>query len=291
MDLWSVLASAAGRLVRPETPEYRIPGYMGRFAHSATDPPDEADLLTGVIPGLASLGVRADLIPLADDAGLCERLIRDRLRRGCPVPLLRLESGSDAAESGFTHMLRLTHGGPRGGRVAGRMAALLRWTAFVAAHPERAPKPGQEDLAVLEGAARFLDECAGRGPVGTRIGRAAGLMLSSDEAGLRAAQMALREAVLLYLRLPAVAQAALLSDPESALSPLELHELIYLARAGTRDLRLLAAARLAPERRRPEVAATLAQAPTPNPGSGPLRSANSPAPKNRGGGTDRQFVR
>jgi hypothetical protein len=76
---------------------------------------------------------------------------------------------------------------------------------------------------------------------------------------MEAARHALREAVFLDLRLPAVVQCALLSPPATPLTDVERRELIYLARAGTRDLKALAARRLAPERPQPDVCRTLEQ--------------------------------
>jgi hypothetical protein len=260
---------------------------MGRYAHSESDMVTLEDLRCSIVPGLSALGVRAELIPVTQPR-MFIRLISDRLRRGVPVPLFRLAApGADACDgeeasmegrivewmiatcadlqahqepqTGYDYALSLSYGGARGGRVAGRMAALLRWIAFAAAHPERTPGSGPQDRPVVEGAAAFLEVCSGSGrdPIPLRLRRAAEHLHAGDDASLQAGQQALREAVLIYLKLPPVAQQALLSDPLSPLSPLERRELIYMARAGTRELRALAAARLSPEEDLPEVAATL----------------------------------
>ncbi|HLV81971.1 MAG TPA: hypothetical protein VKT32_16905, partial [Chthonomonadaceae bacterium] len=58
---------------------------------------------------------------------------------------------------------------------------------------------------------------------------------------------------------PAVAQEALLSPPAEPLSDIARRELIYLARAGTRDIKVLAARRLQPEKRHADARSTLEQ--------------------------------
>ena len=70
----------------------------------------------------------------------------------------------------------------------------------------------------------------------------------------------LRVAVIEALTLPVAIQNALLSDPKvTGLSDPERRELIYLARAGTRDLKILAARRLAGEIHYPDAQNTLNQ--------------------------------
>jgi hypothetical protein len=80
------------------------------------------------------------------------------------------------------------------------------------------------------------------------------------EAGaLSEAMNLLREGVLRELCLPTPIQSALLRDPSEPLSAIERQELIYLARAGTPEMKTLAGRRLQAERGRREVLRTLQQ--------------------------------
>lgn len=162
----------------------------------------------------------------------------------------------------FTHTLRLGNAVRRGLRSDNRRAALLRWMAFAGAYPERAPTAGAEDAPIRELASAFLFELAGRSrsPRHLRLRRAAEAFAAAREDGDIAEALAqVREALFLDLGLPAVVQRALLRPVSELLSGIERHELVYLARAGTREIKVLAAQRLKPERHTPEVRRTLEQ--------------------------------
>ena len=305
--LWSIGEAARG-LLAPDLPAAFLAGMTGGAVHASGEPPTFTDLQSLVIPGLASLGVCAELMPLPEENGALQRLLRERLRRGIPVPVFAfaITESTDAlsesrmipmtrqglivrieAEGGpvvwreadgeekqaeleglraaFSHLLRVrreARKGPKVRRRAGIQAALLRWLAFADAFPERAPRADAGNARQREVAAAFLREVAGkrRDPVAIRLRRAAERFAGAQSPGdVQDALHRLREAVLLELRLPAVAQEALLSSPTKPLSDIARRELIYLARAGTRDIKVLAARRLQPERRHTDALSTLEQ--------------------------------
>jgi hypothetical protein len=144
-------------------------------------------------------------------------------------------------------LLRHPH---QGTRRAGLRAALRRWAVFAAACPERIITAYEEDALKRALAVAFLRECAG-----TRGDRVRGTLRRAAD-GLEAARYAediadaldyVRAAVCLEFRLTSSEMEALISPPAYALSEMERRELIYLARAGVRDLKVLAARRLASE--------------------------------------------
>jgi hypothetical protein len=158
----------------------------------------------------------------------------------------------------FSHLLRICRAGVRGSRRVHIHAALMRWIAFSAAYPERVPSADQKDDVVRACATAFLEAVAGaqRSPTATRLRRAMECLRNAD---VEAALLHVREALFREMRLPAVVQGALLSLPSTPLSDVERRELIYLARAGTRELKTLAARRLQPESRLRDVYHTLEQ--------------------------------
>jgi choline dehydrogenase-like flavoprotein len=290
----------------------------GGVVRNAGGAPTLADLNALLIPGLAALGVRAELLPLPEEEAALAGALSERLRRGVSVPVYAFaaaetpaqESGSDAEDEEaearedderavtrqgivtaldvggegriawhdvagqehgaipaafrqeFSHYLRLRRAQSKGGRRANLLAALRRWIAFVAAYPDRTPTPGAEDASVRAAAAQFLREVAGksRTAVANRLRRAAaGLEAAQTDEDIGAALLSLREAALWEMRLPASALDALLLPPSVPLTDVERREMIYLARAGTRDLRVLAARRLASERHHADARRTLEQ--------------------------------
>ena len=139
---------------------------------------------------------------------------------------------------------------PRGESV---LKALLRATAYSAAYPERITVSHQPDTAAL------LHELAGsrRTQYAVRLRRSAKAFESGEISG---GLLHLREAVLLELHLPSLVQSALMSDPSENLDGLRCRELIYLARAGTLEMKILAAARLINEIHSQDVRSTRASA-------------------------------
>jgi hypothetical protein len=178
---------------------------------------------------------------------------------------LRLQSDSGeemlrtpaAIRETFTHGLTLRRARRQGQRAANIRAALLRGLAFAAAYPQRALSAAPEDAPIRELAAGFLREIVGRrrDPAAVRLRRAAEGYVEGE---VQTAWAALREAVLLELRLPAAAQIALLSPSDVRLEEVACRELVYFARAGTREIRVMAARRLRAERHRPEARRALA---------------------------------
>jgi hypothetical protein len=314
----------AARALRPPTlSDVFVQGMTGGVARAAKASLTFTELEAMLLPGLLASGVRAELLPLPEEDAALRRLLRERLRRGVPVPVTafshaialplpgsmaaseRIAEDSDAPtveaappivtrqglvvaletegdrqitlrddrgrekrmaskafRAAFSHALRLRKAAAQGSRRFHVQAALLRWLAFSEACPDCLPTAAKEDAPVRAAAAAFLREIAGRQrtPVAIRLRRAADRFASARASeDMEGARHALREAVFLDLRLPAVVQRALLSSPATPLTDVERRELIYLARAGTRDLKVLSARRLAPERPLPDVCGTLEQ--------------------------------
>lgn len=161
-----------------------------------------------------------------------------------------------------THLLRLRKATTKGGIRENYRSALLRWIAFADATPHRALTLRQEDAAHRQLAADFLREIAGkqRTVFTTRLRHAAVHFAEAEDAfTLAAAYEALRAALFYELRLPAIVQQALLSPPTEPLNDIARRELIYLARAGTMEMRTLAVRRLQSERHHSDALHTLEQ--------------------------------
>ena len=159
----------------------------------------------------------------------------------------------------FSHALHVRKAERKGSRRDILNAACLRWLAYSDAFPDRVPTSGEADAFIRAQAAVFLHSIVGkrRDRVSNCLRRAAEAYEQGDVTqGIEF----LRLAALQALALPAVVQAALLSDPTLySLSDIERRELVYLARAGTRDLKALAARRLTYEADHSEVSQTLNQ--------------------------------
>ncbi|MDE2125000.1 MAG: hypothetical protein KGJ62_00225 [Armatimonadetes bacterium] len=152
----------------------------------------------------------------------------------------------------FTHFAWFVRSRHRGVRRNAVRLALLRWLAFLCARPDRS--------RIGSGAAAFLLAAAGhRRDRPAQLLRSAAQRLGSaqSQAEIAAGLAFLREGVIRDLRLPALAQSALLQPHDTELTPLQRREMIYLARAGTPDIRVICAQRLAPEWRHSDVLATL----------------------------------
>ncbi len=134
--------------------------------------------------------------------------------------------------------------------------ALCRWLEHSAAYPERAQREAEisDDSSLL--AAAFLQETIkNRRDFASNRLRYAAQYFEAGQA-IRAYDW-LRQAVLAKWSLPAVADA-LLTPSSQHLSESVLRELVYLARAGTSTLKILAARRLTHEHH-PDVLKTLHQ--------------------------------
>lgn len=321
-EVWAVWEAARWLLPPGLSPAF-AQGMTGEVWRTRTEPPTFTDLTHLLLPGLAALGIYAEIRPLPEEDAAARRALRERLRYDIPVPALafdgdvtlrafpqnleRLLAGHDARtpqeeppdprlsrqgvvtavetaaerrivwydaadretqtpveafRADFALLLRLRRVQRHGTRSARNRAALMRGLAFTAARPERLPTLSETDAPVRAQAAAFLSEVVGkrRDPVAVRLRRAAThFEQARTPAEWQAGLLSLREALLLDLHLPAVVQTALLSPAETPLSDIERRELIYLARAGTRDIRILAARRLGSERHHQDACNTLHQ--------------------------------
>lgn len=162
----------------------------------------------------------------------------------------------------FSHVMfvRKATGHPR--RPEQRDFALRAWTAFACAYPERLLNMGDRDAAGRQTCADFWRDLAGRerSEAGQRLRNVADLFQNAQsEDDLDTALRLLYKQMCYELRLPPLVENALLAPDDVVLSDAERRELIYLARAGTRDLKILAAYRLMPESGQPDSRATLLQ--------------------------------
>ena len=146
----------------------------------------------------------------------------------------------------FSRTVRLKHGSARGTRRAAVAGAVQRAVVFALAYPDRFVTDAATDEDLREEAAQFLREAAGkqRDPISLRWRQAAERF---EEGRVAAALDRLYDSVLRGLSLPQPVLQAL-AWPRDSLSNMERRELIYLARAGNRDLKILAARRLEVER-------------------------------------------
>ncbi|HLH79871.1 MAG TPA: hypothetical protein VKV29_06255 [Chthonomonas sp.] len=138
--------------------------------------------------------------------------------------------------------------------------ALQRYAAFILAFPHRLPRATPHDLPIRYRAAAFLRELAGqkRHRMANRLRWAAQLLSEGHaEEEIDAAYTLIVEAACLSFHVPREVEMALALSAQSPLSQVQRHELIYLSRAGTPELRTLAAARLVREADLPQVQATL----------------------------------
>jgi hypothetical protein len=320
-------------LLPAESHRYSAVGMTGEILRRAGDVSSLHDLGLLLLPGLATVGIRAECVALPEEDTLLLRLIRERLRRGLSVPVLGFTranafastqaqsppSGTDSLslsqqiaeameeaetsddgewmlqlqsllvgiealdgskevrlvlrEAGqeverettipelretFTHMVRLYRGkgGGRSGRQ--RREILLRWLAFAAAFPERVVTAAEEDQPRRDKIVGFLSELRGR-----RRDLPANRLREAIQyfawANIPMALYRLRESVLRELHLPPAVHRALLLPEVEPLSDTERRELIYLARAGTREMKVLAARRLVAEQEADDAWATCEQ--------------------------------
>ena len=156
----------------------------------------------------------------------------------------------------FTRVVLLRSAAGRATRRAGNAAAINRAVVFALAYPDRFITRGEADAGARGDAAQFLAEAAGklRDPVSLRWRQAAERLAAGE---VDAALDRLYDAMLRGLGLPEPVYGALAQAADSPLTSLQRRELIYLARAGIRDLKVLAICRLASAARSTDVLHTL----------------------------------
>ncbi|HSV72688.1 MAG TPA: hypothetical protein VLH79_02900 [Chthonomonadales bacterium] len=188
---------------------------------------------------------------LADWAALGRR---PALPGGCPRVALPCESATGLAAYGvWLRGLSLSARGGGESRVDALRARAWQRARWAGAAFLRAVAGAGRDPAArrLLRAADLLEREARDvlGPVGDRLAARrrseARRLLAPGEALFDAALELVAEAVLMRMGAPAGAEECLLGDPEAILEGSALQEVIYLARAGARPFRQLAARRLA----------------------------------------------
>ncbi len=136
--------------------------------------------------------------------------------------------------------------------------ALLRWIAFAAANTDRLIRSVDSEQTLM--AAAFISECAGSqsNPAATRLRRCASAF---DSGYISEGFEYLRQAVYIRMGITTALRAALERPVTVPLTFVDIRELIYLARAGISELKVLAVHRLAsdPNCDRPDIRVTLDQ--------------------------------
>jgi hypothetical protein len=225
---------------------------------TAPPPPDggEAETVTPAEEGIpAGAALLRQRLILEAVQGLDEMRVVDEAGRRQTVGVSWLLAGDAVA-------VRLTRRQHQGTHRAALRSALRRWAVFASACPERVITPYEEDAPLRRMAAEFLRYAAG-----ARGDRARGMLRRAADRFENAAWEEdiadacdyLRASVCLEFRLTPSELDALISPPTHLLSDVERRELIYLARAGVRDLRVFAARRLVTERRHDDARRTLEQ--------------------------------
>lgn len=275
-ELLQILQPIWSRWAGPITQEM-VQGMTGEVLQRQAAPFTLHDLQERLLPGLQALGAACECVSLIGADANMLRSLQKRLRRGIHVPLLHFAPEEPASHTTdatgkaqddaehlliacttiapgeqailartmqeYTHALRVRRARRLGSRRARVRAVLLRWSAFATAMPERILTAEETDREQRQHAAAFLEMLAGRkrDPLAVRLRRAARHLRAG---AVETALFHVRDAALRALHLPPVAQTALLSPEDLPLNDLQRRELIYLARAGTRELRVLAARRL-----------------------------------------------
>ncbi|HLI48541.1 MAG TPA: hypothetical protein VKV18_07650 [Chthonomonas sp.] len=175
-----------------------------------------------------------------------------------PFPSIKLDEALGTTPFLLLLSLRRT---TRKGRLSRHLQeALQRYAAFIVAFPHRLPRATAPDLPIRHRAAAFLQALAGqkRHRMANRLRWAAQLLSEGHtEEEIDTAYALIVEAACLSFQVSHEVEMALALPTQSPLSQVQRHELIYLSRAGTPELRTLAAARLVAEAEQPHVQATL----------------------------------
>ena len=162
----------------------------------------------------------------------------------------------------FSHVLVARKGTRRPVKATAFAYAVRVWAQFACACPARVIGTAKEDAPLRELAATFWRQMAGSGrsAQATRLRRVADLLEHpKDRCDIDAAFRLLYEMACRTLLLPPFLENALLAPSSAVLSDAERRELIYLARAGTRDVKIFATHRLTFERECADARATLQQ--------------------------------
>ena len=156
----------------------------------------------------------------------------------------------------FNCVIGLRRAAKKGGVSENREATIRRWCAFDIAYPERSVFTSSDSSEAFEETAYVLKAMAGKRQDRFAINckqAARALEKNDSEEG----QRILFETALMTMNLPYRLFATLCASPNFSLHPAELRELLYLARAGTRYLRLFAHHRLSGEANVREVKQTI----------------------------------
>jgi hypothetical protein len=158
----------------------------------------------------------------------------------------------------FPRAVRLTRGTPRATRRGSLVAAVQRVVIYSLGFPDRVLTGEDADGDRRELAAQFFREAAGkqRDPISLRW-RQAGDLLADGR--VTAALDRLYDAAIRTLNLPDPVFEILTAAPGASLTNMQRRELIYLARAGNQELKVLAAHRLANDQWSVSVRQTLDQ--------------------------------
>lgn len=236
-----------------------------------------SDVTLLVLPGFGALGLKASLVPAAELDTVRSNAVAATLLFEAAPPVLpdepelepeavleltrdprvisagpgSIEPGDDGAE--FALVLQ---NAPSGHRSQNLTAALMRWSAFASACPERLITANDGDP--IEGVIRFFGEIVGQSqsPMRTRLRRA---IASLNDREISDAFRWIKEAGLIAVEAPVSVREALLCPADVYLTDIERRDLIYVARSGSPELKTLAVARLAVERERSDARNTLAQ--------------------------------
>lgn len=224
----------------------------------ATDPfasiavSQDPNLLTTAIPTLQERKI------VLNSQGILHRVEEEKLfwAEYHEGELVECEGSLFELQLRFNCAIKLRRAAKKGGVQENREATIRSWCAFNIAYPERSTFSNRDFYADSERAAEFLKTIArnrqDRFAINCR--QAAIALERSDTQG---AQRILFETALLTLNLPQRLFATLGASPDFSLHPAELRELLYLARAGTRYLRLFALHRLSGEAHVREVKLTI----------------------------------
>ncbi len=238
-----------------------------------------SDINLLVLPGFSALGLKARLVPVTELDTLRSQVVAASLTFEAMPPAMPdepdlepeavLELTRDPKvlsaapgrvqvdpELNLATFVLLLQRAPSGHRSQNLTAALMRWSAFASACPERLFT--QSDSVHIAGAVQFLEEIVGQSqsPMRTRLRRAIAALRNRE---ISDAFRWIREAALIAVDVPDGVREALLCPADVYLTDIERRDLIYVARSGSAELKTLAVARLAAERERSDARNTLAQ--------------------------------
>ncbi len=251
MRMFGVELGLTPILYKPQTLEFlkkevgfrRVP--LLKFA---TDPfasialSQDPNLLTTAIPTLQERKM------VLNSQGILHRVEEEKLfwAEYHEGELVECEGSLFELQLRFNCAIKLRRAVKKGGVQENREATIRSWCAFDIAYPERSTFSSRDSYSASERAAEFLKATAGKRQdrFAIHCRQATRALEKSDT---QEAQRILFETALRTLNLPQRLFATLCASPDFSLHPAELRELLYLARAGTRYLRLFALHRLSGE--------------------------------------------